>query len=69
MTLTARQKLFDYMSKEHNCYLLESDIDQIQNILFPPDYPFMIDDTMLSKMTKHGLIKLKSKIAHQIRNL
>lgn len=30
---------------------------------------YNIDDTMLSKLSKHELIKLKSKIAHRIREI
>lgn len=36
-----RQELFSYMSSEHNVMLLESEMDQIQHICCPPDYPYV----------------------------
>lgn len=37
-----RQKLFDYMDKEHDVQLLDSDMNEIQHICFPPDYPYVV---------------------------
>ncbi len=43
MTKEQRQKLFDHMSNEHGITLLESQIDDIADIILPPKpYPYTL---------------------------
>lgn len=42
MTHTRRQRLFEYMHQEHGVTLLDSDIDEIKNILYPVKYPYIL---------------------------
>lgn len=37
-----RQKLFNYMKQEHNVMLLESDMNEIREIVMPHKYPYAI---------------------------
>ena len=64
-----RERFFEYMAQEHGLTMLDSEMDEIQHILFPPSYPYDIDDTMLSKLSEYELIKLKAEISHRIRKI
>lgn len=44
-----RQKLFNHMSQEHGLNLLESEMDDIRRICFPPDYPYNAQQTALKQ--------------------
>ena len=39
-----RTKLFSYVYQEHGISLLETELEQIQHICFPPDYPYNPND-------------------------
>lgn len=67
--MNQREKLFNYMKQKYGIIMLDSGMDEIEHILFPPNYPYSVDDTILSKMSKYELIKLKSEISHRIRNI
>lgn len=43
------QQLFFYMAQDHGVNLLESDMQEIENILFPPTYPYLIESTAQTK--------------------
>src|ERR1035437_10386218 len=38
------QSLFNYMQKEHGVTLFQTDMQEIEKILFPPDYPYVVKD-------------------------
>lgn len=40
MNAGQRQRLFNYMAEQHGLTLLESDMDEIENIVNPIEYPF-----------------------------
>lgn len=37
-----RQKLFNYMKQEHKVILLESDMNEIREIIMPHKYPYTV---------------------------
>ena len=64
--MNQRELFFKHMAQEHGLTMLDSEMDEIQRILFPPNYPYDIDDTMLSKLSEYELIKLKAEISHRL---
>lgn len=52
-----RQKLFEYMSNEHGVTLLDSDINEIENIINPKKYPYKLYESNVDDkdLIIHGL--------------
>lgn len=44
-----RQKLWDYLNGELSCIPLETNLDDIENIINPPEYPQIMDEKVYSK--------------------
>lgn len=61
------ERFFTYMTNKYLPVVMDSDMEEIQRILFPPDYPYDIDAGLFSKMSDHTLIKLKSEISRELK--
>jgi hypothetical protein len=55
------QKLFNYMKDEHGIHLVETEMQEIEKILFPPDYPYVVKDNDTSLEEKHTYDNLQKK--------